>query len=352
MRAAQQLIHRPRTPSHPADIARAIAGAQAQDARAGRLTFRARDARLTATDVDRARTEERSLLLTWAMRNTLHLLNAEDAVWMLPLFRPKLEGFARRRLAHFGVDGRAQERGLEAVRAALAEEGALSRGEVSERIERRRIRITPERRMHFTLLSVATGVACLGPDAGRSTQLVLADEWMGPPPRHDHEAALRDLARRYLGAFGPATEADFAGWAGLPLGDIRTGLTGIASELRRLRLGDARAFALRRAARRAPVGVVRLLAAWDTYLLGYRDRAFVAPPERWRKITPGGGMYYPAIVRDGAAIGTWAIRGPRDKPEITTQPFGALDSETREAVRSEIADVRRFERLPERAKTG
>src|SRR5215211_3233643 len=133
IRAAQQLIHRPRGITHPADVARAIAGAQAQDPRAGRLTFRARNPRLTAADVDRARTQERSLLLTWAMRNTLHLLNAEDAVWMLPLFQPKLEGFARRRLAHFGVDRRAQDRAVEAVREALAKDGALSRGEMMER---------------------------------------------------------------------------------------------------------------------------------------------------------------------------------------------------------------------------
>ena len=351
-RAAAQLLHRPRTPSHPADIAREIGGAQAQDARAGRLTFRARSRRLTAADVDRARTRERSLLLTWAMRNTLHLLNAEDAVWMLPLFQPKLESFARRRLAHFGVDRRTQDRALDTVRAALAKDGPLSRGEVTDRIRRRRIEITPERRLHFTLLSVATGVACLGPDSGRTTDLVLAEEWLGPAPRHDRDAALRDLARRYLNAFGPATEADFAGWAGLPLGDVRAGLAGIASELREVRIGDAQAWTLRRSPRRAPRGVVRLLPAWDTYLLGYRDRDFVATGERWRQITPGGGMYYPAIVRDGVAIGTWSVRGARDQPEITAEPFTRLDSSTRALVADELADVRRFEDRPDDAAIG
>jgi hypothetical protein len=352
IRSAQQLIHRPRTPSHPADIAREIAGAQAQDPRAGRLTFRARSSKLSAAEIDRCRTEERSLLLIWAMRNTLHLLNAEDAVWMLPLFRPKLEGFARRRLAHFGLDRRAQDRALAAIRSALESDGPLGRGEVMDRVRRLNIEITPERRGHLTGLSVATGIACLGPDKGRTAQLVLADEWLGEPPPHDRDAALRDLARRYLNAFGPATEADFAGWAGLPLGDVRAGLTGIAAELREVQVGEARAWALRRSPRRAPEGVVRLLPAWDTYLLGYRDRDFVATGERWRKITPGGGMYYPAIVRDGAAIGTWAIRGARDKPEITAEPFTPLDSSTSALIADEVADVRRFEDRPDGASTG
>ena len=343
IRAAAQLLHRPRTPSHPADIAREIAGAQAQDPRAGRLTFRARSSKPSAADVDRCRTEERSLLLIWAMRNTLHLLNAEDAVWMLPLFKPKLEGFARRRLAHFGVDRRAQDRALGAIRAALESEGPLGRGEAMDRVRRLNIEITPERRGHLTGLSVATGIACLGPDKGRTAQLVLADEWLGEPPPHDRDAALRDLARRYLNAFGPATEADFARWAGLPLGDVRAGLTGIAAELREVQIRDARAWALRRSPRRAPEGIVRLLPAWDTYLLGYRDRDFVATGERWRKITPGGGMYYPAIVRDGVAIGIWSIRGARDTPDMAAEPFGRLDREARAAVDTELADVRRFE---------
>jgi hypothetical protein len=346
-RFAAQLLHRPRTPAHPADIAREIAGAQAQDARAGRLTFRARSRRLTAADVDLARTHERSLLLTWAMRNTLHLLNAEDAVWMLPLFRPKLEGFARRRLAHFGVDRRAQDRAIGAIRSALENDGPLGRGEAMEHVRRLGLEITPERRGHLTGLSVATGIACLGPDKGRTAQLVLADEWLGPPPRHDRDAALRDLARRYLGAFGPATDADFAGWAGLPLGDIRAGLHGIAGELREVRVGDVRGWALRRSPRRPPAGVVRLLPAWDTYFLGYRDRDFVASGKRWRRITPGGGMYYPAIVRDGVAIGTWSIRGNRDSPGITAEPFEPPDPHTRAAIDAEVADIRRFEGVPE-----
>lgn len=346
IRAAQQLLHRPRGPAHPADVARAIAGAQAQDPRAGRLTFRARSPRLTATDIDRARADERSLLLTWAMRNTLHLLSTEDALWMLPLFQPRLEAFTRRRLGHFGVDTATQDRGLTAMRKALADR-PQTRAELVERLAPLGIEITPERRMHFIGLAVASGLACLGPDGGRTPKLAAAREWLGADLERDRDASLRELARRYFGAFGPATDADFAGWAGLPLRDVRAGMQGIASELREARVGDATAWALRRSPRRAPDGTVRLLPAWDTYLLGYRDRAFIAGP-RWKRIAAGGGIYVPAIVRDGVAIGTWAIRGSRDKPEITTEPFGRLDAATAAAIEAEVADVRRFEGVASR----
>ena len=44
---------------------------------------------------------------------------------------------------------------------------------------------------------------------------MLREDWLGRPPRFDREAALAELARRYLRAFGPASERDFAKWSGL-----------------------------------------------------------------------------------------------------------------------------------------
>ena len=90
LRAAAQFLHRPASAKDPADVARAICGAQAQDPSAGRLAFRARSPRVRAVDVDRARTEERSLLRTWVMRGTMHLIATEDAAWLLPLYERAL----------------------------------------------------------------------------------------------------------------------------------------------------------------------------------------------------------------------------------------------------------------------
>ena len=104
---------------HPADVARAICGAQAQELSAGRLAFRARSPRLRAVDVDRARTEERSLLRTWVMRRTMHLIATEDEAWLAPLFERAFADNSSRRLAQLGVDPATQERGLREIRKAL-----------------------------------------------------------------------------------------------------------------------------------------------------------------------------------------------------------------------------------------
>jgi Winged helix DNA-binding domain len=326
-----------------AGVAREICGAQAQEPRAGRLAFRARSARLSAAAVDRARTEERSIVRTWAMRRTMHLIATEDFGWLVPLFERETSENSRRRLTQLGMESRVRERGLREIGRALAG-GPLDRSALSERLARRGVELTTQTRMHLFRLAVTSGVAVLGPDAaGGQTALVLEREWLGERPPHDREAALAELARRYLRAFGPATEADFAGWAGLPLRDVRAGLRAIAAELGEVALPGGPALKLRGAARRARGRIVRLLPAWDTYLMGHRDRSHLAGPEEWRRVMPGGGILKPAIVIDGMIAGTWRSERRRGEVEVELEPFAELGPEATAALAAERADVARFE---------
>jgi hypothetical protein len=88
---------------------------------------------------------------------------------------------------------------------------------------------------------------------------------------------------------------------------------------------------------------VRLLPAWDNYLMGHRDRDFIAGPDRWPAIMPGGGLIRPTIVVDGVAVGTWSMRRKGGSIDVELDPFEDLDDETTAAVRAEFRDVERFE---------
>jgi DNA glycosylase AlkZ-like len=343
LRAAAQLLHRPADARHTVDVARLTAGIQAQDPRAGRLGFRARSARLRAEDVDRARIEERSIVRTWAMRSTMHLLATEDAGWLLPLFDGGLAADSRRRLAQLGLDAAVQDRALDAIRTALESDGYLGRSELVERLGGMGIEIDAARRVHLFRLATGEGLAILGPDRGSETLLALAREWIGERPPHDRDAAVAELTRRYVGAFGPATEADFAGWSGLPLRDVRAGLSRIGSELREVRVGRHSAWTLARGGRRPRGRVVRLLPGWDNYLMGHRDRDFIAGEERWPQVMPGGGMIRPTIVVDGVAVGTWSLKRKGGSIDVELDPFEPLDETLTAAMEEEIQDVERFE---------
>ena len=88
-RAAAQRLDRPGA-AGPADLVRALLAVQAQDARAARLALRARSAGLDAAAVDTAVSDDRSIVLAWLMRGTLHLVAREDHAWLLGLTAPRL----------------------------------------------------------------------------------------------------------------------------------------------------------------------------------------------------------------------------------------------------------------------
>jgi hypothetical protein len=344
VRAAAQLLHRPDAVRDPAEVARLTAGIQAQDPPAARLSFRSRTRRLTVADVDRARTGERSLLRTWLMRKTIHIIATEDAGWMLPLFEPPIEKWSRRRLDQLGIPPRTQEQALRTIAAAL-DDGPLTRPEAAELVTDAGIALNAQTRLHVVGLAVTSGLALLGPDRGAQSMLVRREDWIGKPPPFDRDRALADLARRYIRAFGPATDRDFAYWSGLALRDVRAGLDAISAELDEVRVGEERMLVLGGRLPRLPRrNQVRMLGGFDTYLLGYKDRGFTTGDEHRATVSDGGGGIYPAIVRDGVVEAGWRVSRKGGGLEIAIP--ASIPRHMRAAVDAEIADIARFEGAP------
>jgi hypothetical protein len=318
---------------------------QAQEPRAARLAFRARARGITAADVDAARTEERSLLRVWVMRKTVHLIPSEDAGWMLSLFSDQIVRWSRKRLSDFGLDRDRQDRALEVLHRAVEEDGPLTRPELAARLAKAGFETANEFKVHLWLLATLDGELCLGPDRGGQTCLVPTRDWIGELERRPRDDSLAELARRYLRAYGPASERDFVRWAGLPLRDGRVGLERIARELTEVKVGGETLLALGRAPRAARGPVVRLLGAYDNYNLAYESRDFAVPSEHEKQIVPGGGIVRPAIVADGRFVGTWTSKRGGNRLAVSIEPFEGLDPEVAQAIEAEAEDVGRFEGL-------
>jgi hypothetical protein len=286
------------------------------------------------------------------MRVTVHLISMEDAAWMLPLFEPKIEKWSRRRMGQLGLSEGKVEKALGEVAKKLAADGPLTRSEVADHIASHVVELTASQRLHLTLTAVSTGIACIGPDRGRTGTLVARPDWIGPQPSFDRDAALAELARRYLAAFGPADDRDLARWSGLNLGDCRSALSAIASETEEVRLRGATLLSLKKAKTRLPrAGQIRMLGAFDTYVLGYASRDFAVDPSHGERInTAGGGMIEPVVVRDGEFLGRWTTkRGPKEIV-VELQPFAPWGSEVDAALVAEIEDIARFESIGVRLK--
>jgi hypothetical protein len=317
----------------PVTVAERLLAVQGQDPRGFRLAVRARTAGLSAADVDRALTEDRSLVVTWLNRGTLHLVRSEDYAWLQSLMAPRRIRPTIRRIRQDGIGEAEADRGVAVIERSLADEGPLTRPDLGERLAAADVTTAGQALIHLLALACLRGLAVRGPIAGGDQAYVLVRNWLGEPGPVDRDAALAELARRYLTGHGPAADRDLARWTGLPLRDARAGLRAIGSDL------DQRAdglvdLAKRPAAARLPAP--RLLGAFDPVLLGWRSRDEVVGEHEAAIVA--GGVFRPfALVRGRAAAG-WTMRGG----EIELKPLRPLSRAEAAALTKDAADVVRF----------
>jgi hypothetical protein len=331
-RCAAQLLCGDQADS-PEEVARRLLAIQAQDPRGARLAVRARSAGLSASDVDSA-LARRSMIVTWLNRGTLHLVRTEDYWWLHSLTTPQLRTGNSRRLAQEGVPPLGAERAVAVVRAALAADGPLTRSQLRERVAAAGVRTEGQALVHILSLASIRGLIVRGPAAGRDQAFVLTRDWLGaPPPAMSREAALGELARRYLAGHAPAADGDLVRWAGIGLRDARLGLARSGAVQRPDGLAELPGALQRTAAALPPP---RLLGAFDPLLLGWESRDPITGPHR--QIVTVNGVFRPFALAGGRAVATWTIKSG----QITLAPFAELAPETRAALEIDAADVTRF----------
>jgi hypothetical protein len=323
------------------EVADRLVAIQAQDPRAARLAIRSRTSGLTAADVDRALTQDRSLVLTWLNRGTLHLIRSEDYWWLHRLTaKEQFQVGCYRMLARLGVSAQHADRGVSVVARALDEAGPLTRAQLAERVAAAGVATEDGAALHMLMLASLRGVAVRGPMIGAQHAYVAVRDWLGPPPpglspeSFDRDAALAELARRYLAGHGPAGDRDLAKWSGLPLGQARHGLRSIAPELRDRPDGLAELATAQRA--EADLPPPRLLGGFDAVLLGWASREPLIGSQQG--IVTANGIFRPFALVGGKAAGIWSYSAG----EVTLDPFGPLPAETELALAAEASDVRRF----------
>jgi hypothetical protein len=316
-----------------ADVAGRLLAVQGQDPRGARLAIRARSEGLTAAHVNRALTEERSLLITWLNRGTLHLVRSEDYPWLQMLTTPPLVSSCSRRLRQEGIAPQLGERAVKTIERSLAKEGPLTRHQLCERLDSAGVPTGGQALIHLLFLAAVRGVAVRGPMVGKDHAYVLVRDWLGSQPAVERDAALAELARRYLVGHAPADDRDLARWAGLPLRDARAGLAAIASEL------VERDDGLVHLAKHAPVAEVpapRLLGAFDPLLLGWTSRELILGSHT--NLVTLNGIFRPFAMVKGRAVGTWKL----NRGKVTVEPLGKVSKAATAALATDAMDVERF----------
>ncbi len=321
----------------PEEVVGRLLAVQAQDGRGMRLAIRSRSQGLVATDVDRALTEDRSLVVSWLNRGTLHLVGREDFPWLHALTVPRLATSNKTRLKQEGVSPNQAERGADLIVEALRE-GPKGREELRELLESAGVPTAGQGMVHILLFTTIRDTILRGPVVDGDHKFALAEQWLGGLPEFDRDEALAELARRYLAGHGPASDRDLAKWAGVPLGQARRGLKAIAGELIEEKSGSEILVDLEGRAEPEGDPPTRLLGAFDPILHGWESREWLIPDDEARQVVTTNGIFRPTILAGGRIVGTWTMPGG----EIELTPFGGLDRRVEKALEAEADRVRDY----------
>jgi len=318
-----------------AQVAASASGLQAQDVGASRLGIRARSIGVTDAQIVEACDVDRSIVRTWLMRSTVHLVAAEDVRWMVALFGPMIERrFRNVRWRGLGIDERLIEAAIPHAYQVLAGR-ELTRHEIAAELADRGIRLAEDGQAatHLLLALSCRGVTCRGGDRGRESTFTLLRDWVSSTWAPADPMA--ELARRYFRAFGPATAADFTAWSGLPSG---AAISAIRDELTEVRFDGRRGWTLGQI---EPVTGLRLLPMFDNYLIGYRDRSAMLDPGL-HSLVYVGGIIKATVVCDGRVIGIWRLDRSGRATTIRITPFEPLTRRHHSQLEQERAEIELF----------
>jgi hypothetical protein len=339
-RLERHSLKRPAEPGSLVEVARQVCGLHAQVMSSADLQLRARVRGHEPEDLARALWEERSVVKTWLMRGTLHIVPAAD----LALYAGALDNrgeYAGAWLRAFGVSAKQMERLIDAIGATLDGE-CLTREELISRLQPR-VGASVATRLRsgwgeFLKPAARRGLLCFGPSRGQNVTFVRPDQWARAKPPLALDESRTELLRRFLAAFGPATRQDFQHW----LGSARTvraawdalGDDVIEIESKRFVLAEDAGFA-----RRRPAGV-RLLPGFDPYVLFPRSDRPV-PATHLDAVYRKQGWISATVVERGRVVGTWTSTKRGAIVRIDVDAFEPLAQTTRAAVAREARSVAR-----------
>ena len=349
---AQLLYPKPASPGQSvSETIGALLAVQAQYPQAAALALRPRASGRLAAEIERARLRDRSVIRTWCMRGTLHLLAAQDAPWLLALHGPVFAATGRRRRLQLGLDDDSAAKGLRTISEILSDGKPKPRAEIAGLLNRHGIPAKGQAVYHLLRLAGLERLVCFGPDLDGEPTYVLFEDWVASCSQAHPEKPEAEFARRYLATHGPAGPDDLAAWSGLRKTAVRTAwkqieddLTEVRSETSSYWILNSQLSWLETTPPNKPV--VHLLPAYDPYLLGYRGRELAVPAEHARRVHPGGGLLRPVMLGDGVARATWKTRRNKGRLAVVVEPFEKLPGGVEHALEAEFKDLERFLEVP------
>jgi len=284
--------------------------------------------------------ERHNVIRARLMRGTLHLVSARDFYAYAVATQDLQRGAWNRLQVGRGVDPKK----VAALAIAFARE-PRPRKEVLEHIQDRTGESLggPFNWLVWRFVSAHADLVTAPPGGhwdygGTDAPYVAARHWIARGERPSEADAVETLVRRCLAAFGPATLADVAKFAGQVPPRVRPALERLAPKLRTFSDEQGRLlYDLPRAPRpdaefAAPV---RFLPRYDELLISYQHRDRVIAPAYRRAVYSKNAIVEAVVMVDGFAAGTWSLVRVKKEAVLRVAPFKRLATRDRVAVEAE-----------------
>jgi Winged helix DNA-binding domain len=320
------------------EVVRDVGGLQAQILTAAEIGAGIRVASVTRDDVRRALWEERTLVKTWSLRNTLHLVPADEVTMWTAARRAVGDAW----YAAWELDAKQAQRLLDAFRDIL-DGRALERQELADEVAVRVGARLRERLLSqwgdLVSLGIYGDVVCFGENRGAKVAFVRADQWLERhEPRDPHESLLQ-VCTRYVAAYGPAVPRSFAEWFGNGLKPARAKELFAALDVEPVDVEGKTMWALRGDQGASRASSVRLVPQYDAYVMGFRERERFVPEAARPAMGFEGVAGSSWLLVDGVVAGLWTRKKQGTKLVVEIRPFARLTHAQRESVGAEADRV-------------
>ena len=346
-----------RVDDDPAAIARSVLVLHASDPATVVLSVLARMREPDPSVVEAALYDDRALVRMLAMRRTLFTVATVDLALVHAAGSRAVAATERQRFLKMVEDAgistapgrwvRARER--EAL-AALTELHEATAAEISAAAPKLAIRIPVNQGTRYEgsigvgtrvlLLLAADGRIVRGRPSGAWTSSLhrwsTVEHWLGGPiEARSVEESRRELARRWLARFGPATIADLKWWTGWTLGHTRAAVAGLETEVVDLDGAEGLVLAGDAEPTPEPEPWVALLPSLDPTSMGWQARGWYLGPHK-AQVFDSNGNAGATVWADGRIVGGWA---QRKSGEIAVRLLEDLGKEQRSAVDDAAAQL-------------
>jgi uncharacterized protein YcaQ len=340
--------------AHPADwlaVVRNMGGLHAQLMSAAELSLWARVDNLTCSTIEDALWRDRTLVKTWAMRGTLHLLPAAD----FPLYIAARQATLPKRppswYTYHGVTPDEADAILTAIPQVLSDE-PQTRQVLAMAVADQ----TGNSKLRDLLLSgwgallkpsAFAGDLCFGPNQGQNVTFVRPDRWLGDWSAVEPNEAIQEIVRRFLRVYGPATLEEFARWWGVAASQVRPVFKALADEMGEVSVEGWRAWLLNESLAELEATelkpAINLLPFFDPYTIAIaRHSEHLLDKTYKSRVYRAQGWIAPVVLVNGRIEGVWDQKKKGGSMAVQTELFATTAAEITEKIGQEAARLGKF----------